>query len=164
MREPYVLTMDSPLGPLQLRSDGTHLTHILFIDSGDASVEGRSCGCLEAAAEQLAAYFTGARQTFELALAPAGTPFQQEVWEVLRGIPWGETVSYSELAARLGRPEAVRAVGAANGRNPLAIVVPCHRVIGADGTLVGYAGGLERKRALLRLEGLEVPEQGSLFS
>lgn len=109
-------------------------------------------------------HFTGALRTFELALAPAGTPFQQEVWQLLRSVPWGETVSYSELAARLGRPEAVRAVGAANGCNPLAIVVPCHRVIGADGTLVGYAGGLECKRALLRLEGLAVPEQGSLFS
>ncbi len=104
------------------------------------------------AAEQLEAYFAGERRDFDLPLAPAGTDFDHAVWDLLRAIPYGETRSYGELARALGRPERVRAVGRANGRNPLAIVVPCHRVIGADGSLVGYGGGLERKRALLALE------------
>ena len=97
-------------------------------------------------------YFSGALRTFGLALAPAGTPFQRRVWDELCRIPYGETISYIELARRLGDPNAVRAVGRANATNPIPIVVPCHRVIGADGTLTGYAGGLERKRALLELE------------
>jgi methylated-DNA-[protein]-cysteine S-methyltransferase len=109
-------------------------------------------GVLAEARAQLSAYFAGERTTFDLPLAPVGTPFQQRVWGELRRIPYAETVSYGELANRLGSPGASRAVGLANGRNPIAIVVPCHRVIGADGTLTGYAGGLERKRALLDLE------------
>lgn len=97
-------------------------------------------------------YFAGELRDFELALAPAGTPFQQRVWRELVRIPYGETISYMELARRVGNPRAVRAVGRANGANPIPVVVPCHRVIGADGTLTGYAGGLERKRWLLALE------------
>jgi methylated-DNA-[protein]-cysteine S-methyltransferase len=104
------------------------------------------------AAAQLREYFAGERTSFELELAPHGTPFQLEVWEALRAIPYGETISYAQLAARVGRPAAVRAVGAANGRNPLSIVVPCHRVIGADGSLTGFSAGLEAKRTLLDLE------------
>jgi len=107
---------------------------------------------LEAAAEQLREYFAGERTSFDLPLALDGTPFQQEAWRALADIPYGETVSYGEQARRLGRPDAVRAVGAANGANPIAIVLPCHRVIGADGSLTGFGGGLETKRRLLDLE------------
>jgi methylated-DNA-[protein]-cysteine S-methyltransferase len=99
--------------------------------------------------EQLDAYFAGELEEFDLPLAPRGTSFQRRVWDELTRIPFGETISYSELAHRLGDPRLVRAVGVANGRNPIAIVIPCHRVIGADGSLVGYGGGLERKRWLL---------------
>ena len=102
--------------------------------------------------EQLDAYFAGELETFDLDLDPHGTPFQQRVWDELTRIPYGETISYSELAHRLGDPKLVRAVGLANGRNPISIVIPCHRVIGADGSLVGYGGGLERKRWLLEHE------------
>ena len=102
--------------------------------------------------EALQRYFAGELREFQLALAPEGTPFQQRVWQELRSIPYGETISYLELARRVGDAHAVRAVGRANGANPIPIVVPCHRVIGADGTLTGYGGGLERKRALLALE------------
>ena len=101
---------------------------------------------------QLAEYFAGERTRFDLELAPAGTPFQLEVWEALRRIPYGGTRSYGELAAELGRPGSARAVGAANARNPISIVVPCHRVVGSAGALTGYAGGVEAKRALLDLE------------
>lgn len=107
---------------------------------------------LERAKRQLLEYFDGARRRFDLPLAAAGTAFQRRVWDELRRIPYGETISYGELARRIGRPTASRAVGAANGRNPLAIVVPCHRVIGADGALVGYGGGLPVKETLLAHE------------
>jgi methylated-DNA-[protein]-cysteine S-methyltransferase len=101
---------------------------------------------------QLSAYFDGKRRSFDLALAPRGTEFQRRVWRALAAIPYGTTTTYAALARSIGSPNAVRAVGAANGKNPLSIVVPCHRVIGKDGTLTGYAGGLSRKRRLLELE------------
>lgn len=103
-------------------------------------------------ADQVGEYFDGTRARFDIGLAPHGTSFQQAVWSALQGIDCGETVSYGELAARMGRPEAVRAVSAAIGRNPVSIVIPCHRVVGANGQLTGYAGGVERKQALLELE------------
>lgn len=106
---------------------------------------------------QLDEYFAGSRATFDLALAPAGTPFQQRVWAELARIPAGTTVTYGELARRVGRPGAARAVGAAVGRNPVSIVVPCHRVVGSDGALTGYAGGIARKAFLLALEGAPAP-------
>lgn len=115
----------------------------------DVPVDAVRCA---AVVRQLDEYFAGRRRAFELELAPEGTPFQQRVWRELRAIPFGATISYRQLAERLGQPSAMRAVGAANGRNPIPIVVPCHRVIGRDGTLTGYAGGLERKRFLLELE------------
>lgn len=105
---------------------------------------------------QLEAYFTGARRTFELLLAPQGTAFQRDVWAALAQIPYGTTTSYAEIARAIGRPQAVRAVGAANGKNPLSIVVPCHRVVGKSGALTGYAGGLRNKERLLHLEGLKL--------
>ena len=106
-----------------------------------------------AARWQLAEYFAGARTVFDLPLAPRGEPFRQRVWSLLRQIPYGETRSYGQLARELGDPALAQAVGSANGRNPLSVIVPCHRVVGADGSLTGYAGGLERKRFLLELEG-----------
>jgi methylated-DNA-[protein]-cysteine S-methyltransferase len=114
-------------------------------------------------ARQLDEYFGGARRTFDLKLAPQGNAFAQEAWRVLREVPYGATVSYGELARRLARPTSARAIGRANAMNPIAIVVPCHRVIGADGGLVGYGGGLDRKAALLALEGaLPAPRQAVL--
>lgn len=104
------------------------------------------------AAAQLAEYFAGQRQSFTIPLAPRGTPFQQEVWRALCAIPYGQTRSYGQLAAALGRPSAARAVGGACRRNPIWLMIPCHRVVGASGSLTGYAGGLERKKALLALE------------
>jgi methylated-DNA-[protein]-cysteine S-methyltransferase len=109
--------------------------------------------------EQLDAYFAGERQTFDLPLQMTGTPFQKQVWQGLMAIPYGTTISYAELARRIGRPGASRAVGAANGRNPIGIIVPCHRVIGANGTLTGYGGGLDRKEWLLAHEAGHVIDQ-----
>ena len=113
-------------------------------------------------AEQLTEYFDGKRRDFSLPLAPEGSPFQRRVWEQLQKIPYGTTTSYGAIAERLGQPGAARAVGLANGANPIAVVVPCHRVIGGNGALIGYAGGLDRKAALLRIEGATGPQQ-SLF-
>jgi methylated-DNA-[protein]-cysteine S-methyltransferase len=145
-------TVDSPVGELLLTSDGTALTRLLFDGAPDPAWQERRDDVLEEAARQLAEYFAGDRIDFDLPLAPAGTPFQLRVWEALRAIPYAETVSYGQLAARLEAPGASRAVGLANGRNPISIVVPCHRVIGASGALTGYGGGLDRKRLLLGLE------------
>jgi methylated-DNA-[protein]-cysteine S-methyltransferase len=116
---------------------------------------------LPALRRQLAEYFAGRRRAFELPLAPAGTAFERRVWAELEAIPYGETRSYAEVAAAIGRAAACRAVGRANGRNPISIVIPCHRVIGSDGSLTGYGGGLPIKRFLLRLEGAEVPAAGA---
>jgi methylated-DNA-[protein]-cysteine S-methyltransferase len=107
---------------------------------------------LRRAAAELAAYFAGERLEFDLPLEPAGTPFQRDIWRAIASVRRGETIAYRELAARAGRPASVRAAGAATGRNPLSIIIPCHRIVGADGALTGYAGGLARKRALLALE------------
>jgi methylated-DNA-[protein]-cysteine S-methyltransferase len=145
---------ESPLGPLTLIGDGGgRLSAVRF--PGDAARDGaqRRPQAFEAATAQLDEYFAGQRRGFELQLDLAGTPFQQRVWEALRAIPYGTTISYGELARTIGRSDRVRAVGAAVGRTPVPIIVPCHRVIGADGSLTGYGGGLERKRALLALEG-----------
>ena len=149
-------TFDSPIGELLAVGDGSAL-------SGLHMQEGRTAkavhGDWKAAEEpfaglrsQLDEYFAGGRQSFELALEMRGNSFDQRVWRALQGIPYGETVSYGEIARRIGEPAASRAVGVANARNPIAVIVPCHRVIGADGSLTGYGGGLERKRLLLDLE------------
>jgi methylated-DNA-[protein]-cysteine S-methyltransferase len=148
--------MESPVGALRLLSDGEALVGVTMEDRAGGlrldSADGRGDPLLEKARRELAEWFAGERTTFSLPLRPRGTPFQLEVWRALCEIPFGETRTYGEIAARLGRPSASRAVGAANGRNPIGIVVPCHRVIGADGTLTGYAGGMERKRWLLEHE------------
>lgn len=144
--------IDSPLGPLRLESDGEALVGIAFIEGETHAMQSPRPGVLAEAARQLKAYFAGARRDFDLPLRPAGTAFQRATWRTLATIPYGETISYAELARRIDRPRAVRAVGAANGRNPLPIVLPCHRVIGSDGALTGYGGGLPLKRWLLDLE------------
>jgi methylated-DNA-[protein]-cysteine S-methyltransferase len=144
------LVMSSPIGPLTLTAENGALTAVDF-----GARQGRPVAddpVLHEAARQLTAYFAGDLRRFDLPLRARGTPFQLTVWEALSRIPYGATISYRELAESIGRPTAARAVGHANGCNPLAIVVPCHRVIGADGTLTGYAGGVDAKAALLALE------------
>jgi methylated-DNA-[protein]-cysteine S-methyltransferase len=150
---------DSPIGRLLLTSDGTNLTGLYMepsrkAQSTDGWVEDAAVEPLAAALRQLDEYFTGARRVFDLPLRLQGTPFQQRVWQALCEIPYGETWSYGQLAKQIGNPSASRAVGLANGRNPISILVPCHRVIGADGSLTGYGGGLQRKQWLLAHEGL----------
>ncbi len=146
--------LDTPIGRLCLLSNGAQLVKIEFEGSYSTNdaIE-LSDVVLAACAAQLTAYFAGKRRRFELPLAAQGTPFQQSVWDALADIPYGELRSYRDIARSIGNPAAVRAVGAANGRNPLPIVVPCHRVIGSNGTLTGFAGGLEVKKYLLELEG-----------
>ena len=144
---------ESPIGPLTLVSDGDHLVGVRFEGwNPPAGALNTADPVLARTARQLDSYFAGRLRAFDLPLAPAGTPFQQRVWSALREIPFGETRSYGQLAKAIGKPSAMRAVGAANGRNPIAIVVPCHRVIGTDGSLTGFGGGIERKRFLLSLE------------
>jgi methylated-DNA-[protein]-cysteine S-methyltransferase len=149
-------TIDSPVGPLTIAGDGRVVSHLRMEDqthppSGrDTWVEDDTA--FPEAVEQLREYFAGERTSFDLELAPVGTEFQRRVWKALEEIPYGETRSYGELAAAVGSPGAARAVGLANGRNPIGIIVPCHRVIGANGSLTGYGGGLERKHVLLELE------------
>jgi methylated-DNA-[protein]-cysteine S-methyltransferase len=149
-------TIESPVGDLLLIGDGERLLGLHMQEGrrpGHAPPDAKTASePFAATREQLGEYFAGERTDFDLPLAPVGTPFQEEVWGALREIPYGETASYGELAERIGRPSASRAVGMANGRNPISIVVPCHRVIGASGELTGYAGGVERKRFLLELE------------
>lgn len=143
--------LDSPIGPLVVAGQEGVITHIRFHGERDPEwVEDHDP--FREAERQLLAYFAGQRTTFSLSLRPEGTPFQQLVWGALQEIPYGETLSYGELAQRIGKPAAVRAVGAANGANPLPIVIPCHRVIGSNGKLTGFGGGLETKERLLRLE------------
>ncbi len=150
--------IDSPIGRLLLTCDDNALTG-LYMEPEQARASGTSAldasaAPLVVAARQLAEYFAGSRREFDLALCLDGTVFQTRVWRELTKIPYGRTWSYGDLAKRIGKPSAPRAVGLANGRNPISIVVPCHRVIGADGSLTGYGGGLERKRWLLAHEGL----------
>ena len=168
------ITMASPVGELLLTAEPAGLTRVWFgrrdgqrragragtgmradVEPGwvESAGTGVASGVLEAARAQLEEYFAGARTTFDLPLRPDGSSFQQQVWARLREIPFGTTISYSELARRVGDSSAVRAVGGANARNPLPIVVPCHRVIGADGSLTGFGGGIDRKRWLLAHEG-----------
>jgi methylated-DNA-[protein]-cysteine S-methyltransferase len=147
-------TVPSPIGELMLCGDDASLSalhlpgHWAKPGAGWRRDDARFAGV----ARQLEEYFAGERTTFDIPLRMQGGPFEREVWAELLQIPYGETASYGEIARRVGKPHASRAVGAANGRNPIAIIVPCHRVIGSDGTLTGYGGGLERKRALLDLE------------
>ena len=149
--------IDSPIGPLLVTAADGAITRLWMSEQRHQATQPdpswvRDDDAFADVATQLAAYFAGDRTTFDVELAPTGTPFQLEVWAALQTIPYGTTCSYGELAAEIGRPGASRAVGLANGRNPISIIVPCHRVIGSTGTLTGYGGGLERKQWLLDLE------------
>jgi len=146
-------TIASPIGNLTLHiDDDGALTQLEFGAAEAAAQTGREAAALDAVADQLREYFAGERSAFDLPLRPRGNAFEQRVWAELARIPYGQTASYAEIARRIGRPDAARAVGRANARNPIAIVVPCHRVIGSNGSLTGYAGGIDAKRALLALE------------
>lgn len=147
--------LDTPVGPVTVTATERAVTAVRFGAAGPAVGQaGDLPPVLRQAVEELREYFAGERREFTLPLAPAGTPFQQRVWTALREIPYGATCSYGRIAGRIGRPKACRAVGMANNRNPIAIVVPCHRVVGASGALVGYAAGLEVKEKLLALESM----------
>lgn len=152
----YFTIFTSPLGKITIQANQTQLlglwfeTHTTMPDALGERYDDHPV--LFAAKEQLAEFFTGQRTQFELPLKTQGTDFQQRVWRALQDIPFGETWSYKQLAEHIGKPKAVRAVGAANGKNPISVIIPCHRVVANDGRLSGYAGGVERKRALLDLE------------
>jgi AraC family transcriptional regulator of adaptative response/methylated-DNA-[protein]-cysteine methyltransferase len=165
MRELRYRIVDSPIGPLVVGVTDTGCCLVEYVDRGGlqsirdrierryrGSLLAASGGLLTQACDELAGYFAGRRQAFGFPLDLAGTPFERAVWAALRSIPYGRTATYGEIARSVGRPHAARAVGCANGRNPLAIVVPCHRVVQQDGGLRGYGGGLRRKRFLLDLE------------
>ena len=152
----YCTEMPSPIGRLRLFGTESALSG-LFMEAHEDDFAGHADALRDAAPfrearRQLDEYFAGERREFSLELAAEGTAFQRQVWQALCGIPFGQTASYGEIARQIGNPNAVRAVGLANGRNPISVIVPCHRVIGADGSLTGYGGGLERKRFLLALE------------
>ena len=153
--------IDSPVGPLTVVADQGAIVGLYMnlqrhrpddLALGETDLRGRQAEPFKAAADQLDAYFAGELTRFDLPLAPRGSSFQQRVWAALQDIPYGETESYGELAERIGSPGAARAVGLANGRNPIGIVIPCHRVVGSHGKLTGYGGGLDRKKQLLDLE------------
>ena len=149
--------LDTPIGKLLIAGDRDTVRRIDFPNHGEprrpvAGWVESSTGALEEAARQLREYFSGSRKGFDLPLAPEGTDFQRTVWRELQNIPYGRTISYGELARRIGNSKASRAVGAANGSNPIPIVIPCHRVIGANGKLTGFGGGLPVKQKLLALE------------
>ena len=164
------VVLPSPVGSVTVIAEEGSITHVHLGDAKHGPAE-ESLGLpgsvtdepFASAATQLAAYFAGALRTFDLPLAPRGDDFHQRVWGLLREIPYGQTRSYGDLARALGDRNLAQAVGSANGRNPIAIVIPCHRVIGSDGLLVGYAGGLDRKRFLLALEEPAPDEAGRLF-
>lgn len=143
----------SPIGTLEIVGDGHAVTAVNFIEKEQQPAN--SNPLLEECVKQLDEYFFGTRKSFTVPLAPHGTPFQKQVWNELLLIPFGKTASYLDIARAMKNEKSVRAVGAANGANPIAIIIPCHRVIGADGSLTGYAGGIERKEWLLRHEGVD---------
>ena len=142
--------IETPIGLVAVRATDGAISAIEFVETRDTTEAGSPL--LERAIQQLEEYFAGSRTRFSLPLAPQGTAFQQQVWQQLQAVGYGRTASYADIARDIGRPKAMRAVGAANGRNPIAIVIPCHRVIGSNGSLTGYAGGLKRKSWLLKLE------------
>ena len=160
MLETYRKYCYSPVGRLLLEADDLALTSIIFDEGSLAGETATASSVLIDTLKQLNEYFDGKRKQFDLPLAPEGTDFQQQVWRLVSGVAFGETKSYGELAHQLGSPDYSRAVGLANGRNPIPIIIPCHRIIGANGQLTGYAGGLERKKWLLlheqRLSGLSL--------
>lgn len=146
------MQIDTPFGPMTLAEEGGNLTRLYLKAAQAPPLPTRPTPLLQRAAQELQEYFAGQRCQFDLPLAPPGTPFQQKVWRALRQIPYGQTASYKQIAQAVGCPAACRAVGGANHKNPLPVFIPCHRVIGAGGRLVGYGGGLFLKQALLNLE------------
>ena len=154
MGNSYVFFYDSPLGRILIWEEDSSITQLYFAGETDhdADYDFRDTALLNKAVIQLKEYFCRRRKTFDLPLAPKGTAFQQRVWKALLGIPYGQTCSYGQVAQAVGNEKAARAVGMANNKNPIAIVIPCHRVIGAYGKLVGYGGGLDKKAYLLNLE------------
>ena len=154
----YGCTIETPIGRLTALATQDALTNLFFAGQTPQPYIPQDNAVLQAAAQQLSEYFAGQRKIFTLPLAPQGTAFQTQVWSALQQIPWGETRTYAQLAAYTGNPKACRAVGGANNRNPLPILIPCHRVIGSNGTLTGYAGGLAAKQYLLALEGIIIQE------
>lgn len=157
----YTTHISSPLGPIQISGTDQGITAVRFCDEEPEAIPADAAfpGCMRACVQQLEEYFAGKRQDFDVPLAPQGTAFQQQVWQRLLAIPHGKTISYLAVAREVSTEKAIRAVGTANGRNPICIIVPCHRVIGSDGSLTGYAGGLWRKEWLLRHEGALRPSQ-----
>ena len=150
----FVWWYEMPIGMVGIGEDGGGISHVLLPhEKGPTGYERKETPLIAKAHSQLAEYFAGTRQAFDLALNARGTAFQRAVWAALLEIPYGVTCSYKDVAMRIGNPNASRAVGMANNRNPIAIIVPCHRVVGADGRLVGYGGGLHIKTFLLELEG-----------
>jgi len=149
-----VFFYETEIGKIMIAENGTAITNLYFRDEPDISddVIIKETELLKEAAKQLTEYFEGRRKSFDLPLAPTGTEFQMKCWKALQEIPYGETRTYGEIAEKIGNPKACRAVGLSNNRNPISIVIPCHRVIGANGKLVGYAGGLNVKEYLLNLE------------
>ena len=145
------LFFQTPIGLLKIAEDGLAITEIQLVN-GSLPPDGEETPLLLEAKRQLLAYFSGERKDFDLPLAPKGTPFQQQVWAALQTIPYGETRSYQQIATQIGNPKACRAVGLANNKNPIIIAIPCHRVIGSNGKMVGYAGGISVKETLLELE------------
>lgn len=148
--------VDTPIGTLEIVANESHITEVIFfggiIEPGPTPTSFEGPHVIHEAIDQLRAYFDGRLTRFDLPLAPAGTEFQRAAWQALREIPFGETITYGEQARRIGRPTATRAIGAANGRNPIPVIVPCHRVIGSDGSLTGFALGTDVKRHLLEHE------------
>jgi len=151
----FIDYMNSPLGLIEIKATLVGIAHVIFCGE-DLKKEINSNTTTDACKLQLNEYFDSTRKTFDLPLDQQGTPFQTAIWQCLTDIPFGKTMSYGEIAHKINNPKSVRAVGGANGRNPISIIVPCHRVIGASGTLTGYAGGIERKLWLLKHEGIEV--------
>jgi methylated-DNA-[protein]-cysteine S-methyltransferase len=158
---------NSPLGLIRITASDAGIRTIFFLDGAEAEAASSDTTSpntfTDLCAGQLQEYFEGKRQVFDVPLAPAGTAFQQRVWQELLKVPFGKTDTYSSIAQKLENPLSVRAVGAANGRNPISIIVPCHRIIGANGSLTGYAGGLWRKEKLLALEGIANARQATLW-
>ncbi len=149
----FCLTIDTPIGDFTIRSDGRAITSFLPAE-GDCPAN--PCDVILACRDQLERYFAGRLREFDLPLAPAGTPFQRSVWDALRRIGYGQTASYGQIAAAIGNPGAVRAVGSAVGANPIPVIIPCHRIIRADGSIGGFGLGLPAKRVLLNIEGIRL--------
>lgn len=145
--------MGSPIGCLHLKATEDALVELSFLEENINQKSKPSSGIIDRAIEQLKQYFEGDRTAFDLPLDPDGTEFQLQVWDLLKEIPFGTTTTYSRLSQKMGNPKAIRAIGKANGQNPIPIIIPCHRVIGANNNLIGYSGGIENKRWLLKHEG-----------